>query len=122
MAHETKWTKGPWHAVVVKGEGAKIVTTSSFEMKGQSVAWVPADDTAQLASGRIVERMSERAQANARLIAQAPAMMEVIQSITWRGHADGCDARRGNGAVFEGDCNCLVRQARSILAAIEGKS
>lgn len=74
-------TPGPWNDVHVQGEGVRIVATGPFAPIGQRLAWVPADDTEQLASGRVVERVSIEARANARLIAAAPDLLAALELI-----------------------------------------
>jgi hypothetical protein len=102
---KAQFTPGPWNDVHVQGEGVKIVATGPFAPIGQRLAWVPADDTEQLASGRVVERVSIEARANARLIAQAPRMHEFIARLV------------SEKLIDDGDGDALD-DARAILAAI----
>ena len=67
------YTPGPWRATVSKREGARI------DADGRSVAWVGADETQEMMDGRVSERMSAEALANARLICAAPDLLAALE-------------------------------------------
>jgi hypothetical protein len=52
--------------------------------------------------------------ANARLIAQAPAMLATLRLIAPRAHDPVCSAR------ISAACDCGISDARAILRAVEG--
>lgn len=100
---EAKHTPGPWKSTVLR-YGARI------ESDGASVAWVGPDDTRECADGRIVEVMTKRAVANARLIAAAPDLLEALKDLV------ECDC-----AAYELDAaNCEHARARAAIARAEG--
>lgn len=98
MTHNTNHTPGPWHLGVRPGPMV-------YGSKGQQIADLLAD---LLPPGEN--------QANARLIAAAPDMLQILQRIL-RAHESG------NNGAFMGEavlCDAFAMEARAAIAKATG--
>jgi hypothetical protein len=106
----TEWTPGPWkHHLGLKTEWA---TTRGSVRDGYYVIWDEAETwpVAQL-PGSLSNR-PELTEANARLIAAAPEMAELLEEYAALVHSDYCGTREHRRCV----------DVRALLARIKGES
>jgi hypothetical protein len=113
-------TPGPWAAQIIKREGAKIVGVGPFAPVGCTVAWVGADDTEQLASGRVVERLSQEAQANANIIAAAPDLLAIIEALVSMRDESDFTYEGAYEAFHKGGAEEVWERARAAIAKARG--
>jgi hypothetical protein len=72
---KTKSAPGPWRLARLAKHGHPVRILA----EDQTVAYIPEDDTLETKTGRIVEFVSPRGEANARLIACSPDLFELAQ-------------------------------------------
>lgn len=94
-----KYTPGPWH-VGVRQAGAPI-----YDSHGWQVAEASPFDV----------KANAECKANARLIAEAPAMVEALRTIN-----DWTQSRDGSAEADEMAIRAIENISRAILARIEG--
>lgn len=123
----SKHTPGPWAIEALRYEGARIVAGPTYDKSSRPVGWVAADDTMEEAStGRIREVMSDEANANARLIAAAPELLEALRGLLRDGIAlDLNESRRwhynGDRRIENFRDSCPMCLGRAAIAKAEGK-
>ena len=105
MTHTTKHTPGPW--VIEKGWNGDRPTITAKVSKTQVI------DNRGLIADLEHTPFIEHAQANARLIAAAPAMYEALRMLI------ALDPRCHRGVTHCGECGACLGQAA--LAQAEGK-
>lgn len=76
-------TAGPWAIESLRYDGARIVAGRAFDKGAKPVAWVAADETIE-SGGHIRELMSDEANANARLVAAAPELLDALSKLADR--------------------------------------
>ncbi len=115
----TKHTAGPWKASF-KEMGGYDCITDAYEVtteNGEHVALIDLRHYEQVTSGNMLEMPStNEARTNARLIAAAPELLEVLREISAQLSAHP-EAKQGNSRV-----HFCMHKARAALAKAEGKA
>jgi hypothetical protein len=98
-------TPGPWKQQAERQAG--LVAAIRIKAEGATIAYVAGDDTVEDVKGRIWERVSDEASANARLVAAAPDLLDALRTMLT--YATKADSK-------------AVAKARAAIAKAEGQS